>query len=356
MVDSGAFSVWSRNSTIDIDEYIRYCKARPDMNLYVGLDVIPPKGSKLTDELKNEVAKKGFDNYLYMIRKLPMEKVMPVFHRGDNTKWLEHMIDFGCPYIGISPRFDGARQERRFRFLSDCKKVLLDSQGKCIVKTHGFAVTNHAMMLQFPFYSVDSATWTQIAAWGGILVPHYISGKWDFTKKPFRVFCSIVGNKRQDSEHHLLAMQEQRPQFFDVVKRWLDFCSIGLGEGVVEDANGRKPVNVIERWADRAKTQIHKVSEPGVCNSDQVRRWINAMYFHRCNEALKIEHIYLAGNGPCMQVEEQIKYRLRSFVDGRKTTDWIYPFIGRVKPERFPVEERPTHSLKVPSTLALQHI
>lgn len=118
MIDSGAFSVWNSGGKIDLDSYIKYCKERPNLSVIVGLDVIPPKGAKLTDELKDKVATEGWNNYLKMIRHLPMEKVVAVFHRGDSYKWLEKMLDFGCPYIGLSPRHDGTGSDRRDKFLN----------------------------------------------------------------------------------------------------------------------------------------------------------------------------------------------------------------------------------------------
>lgn len=349
MIDSGAFSVWNVGKKIDLDAYIKYCRSRPNLSIVVNLDVIPPKGLKLTEELKEATCNEGWSNYMKMIRVLPMEKVIPVFHRGENFKWLEKYLDFGSPYIGLSPRFDGTHMSRRYKFLMDCRKILVGSDGKCIVKTHGFAVTNHSMMTMFPWYSVDSATWTQIAAWGAIMVPKLKDGQWDFHSKPYRVFCSVVSANRQQAEFHLLAMQEQRPRLFKIVKKWLDENGVGLGIHNIIPSNGSKPKKIVEKWADRDKTKILQVVEPGVCNSDQVRRWINTVFYHRCNDALKITNLYLAGNGPCTQVEEQIRFRLRSFVEGQLTTDWIYPLVGWYKqPFKFPMNEPLNFSMRTP--------
>lgn len=338
MIDSGAFSVWNAGKTIDLDAYIKYCKSRPDLSVVVGLDVIPPKGAKLTNELKDKVAEEGWNNYLKMIRQIPMEKVVPVFHRGDNIKWLETMLDFGCPYIGLSPRFDGAQMDRRFRFLNEAKKVIYNSKGEPTVKVHGFAVTNHGMMTDFKWHSVDSATWTQVAAWGGILVPPFVNGKWDFTQKPLRVFCSVVAMKRQDALHHLLAMREQRPRLFEIVEKWILDNGAGLGTHTIRSANGQKPKCVIERWEDRAKSRILTIKERGVTNCDQVRRWINAVYYHKANDNLKtVQNLYLAGSGHMPETEKQIRYRLRSFVEGTLTTDWLYRRLGTwQQPFQFP--------------------
>ena len=337
MIDSGAFSVWKSGKTIDLDAYIKYCKSRPDLSVVVGLDVIPPRGAKLTDSLKDKVASEGWNNYLKMIREIPMEKVVPVFHRGDHIKWLEVMLDFGCPYIGLSPRFDGTSMDRRFRFLNEAKKLIYDSSGNPITKVHGFAVTNHKMMTDFKWYSVDSATWVQTAGWGGILVPPFENGQWNFRKQPYRVLCSVVASKRQDASYHVLAMREQRPRLFAIVSKWLSDNGIGLGKHTVVPANGRKPKNVIERWEDRAKTKILQIEERGVTNCDRARKWINGVYFHRVNESLDIQNIYLAGSGTTPAIENQMRCRLRSFVDELTTTDWLYRRIGQwEQPFEFP--------------------
>lgn len=340
MIDSGAFSVWSSGKTIDLDEYIRYCKSRPNIDVFVGLDVIPPKGTKLTPEVKDEVAKEGWKNYLKMIRHVPMEKVVPVYHRGDHIKWLETMLDFGCPYIGLAPRFDGTGMERRFKFLVDCSKLLVDSEGKCVRKVHGFAVTNHKMMTMFPWYSVDSATFTQLGSWGAILVPRLRNGIWDFTAPPYRIFCSIIATKRQQAEHHLLAMKEQRPSLYKIVKKWLDENRVGLGEHRIVESNGKRPEKFTERWGDRSKTKIMQIIEPGVCNYDQVRRWINAVFYHMANDALPIQHLYLAGNGPCLEVDVQIRYRLQSYAEGQSRIDWLYKRLGSYEqPFEYPMKD-----------------
>lgn len=357
MIDSGAFSVWNKGLTIDLDEYLRYCKAHPSVSVFVNLDVIPPKGLKLTNEVKEETCKRGWDNFMKMIRVLPMEKVVPVFHRGEDIKWLEKYIDFGCPYVGISPRFDFASKlhtQRRIKYLDDCRKVVVGSDGKPIVKTHGFAVTNHLMMMAFPWYSVDSATWTQQAAWGSILVPHRTNGKWDFTRAPLRVFTSInegsisrPDDPSKDNRLHLLLMEKKMPSAYQVVIDWLEENGMRLGKHKIVEANGRKPKKIVEKWYDKAKTKIVTVEEPGVVNSDQARRWINVVFYHRCNEVLDVENLYLAGNGPCVQVEKQIRYRLRSFAEGGNVTSWIANEVGTYdKTEKFPFDEDLNFSFK----------
>lgn len=329
MIDSGAFSVWKSGKTIDLNDYIRFCKSHPNISVIVSLDVIPPKNTILSEETKNEICQEGWKNYLKMIRTLPMDKVMPVYHRGENIRWLEKYIDFGCPFIGIAPRFDGSSHSRFHKFITDCKEVLLDSEGKPVIRAHGLAVTNHKMMNMLPWYSVDSATWAQLASWGKILVPKLTKGQWNFRTQWHDVFCGVRVQKRQNPQWHILAMKEQSPQMMQVVEKWLKEHGIGLGTHDIFPANGKKPQKLIEMWADRAKTQILRIKEPGVCNNDQVRRWINAVFYHKCNDVLPIRQLYLAGNEAVDQVEDQIRYRLLSFANDKRQIEKLHPKIGQ---------------------------
>ena len=149
MLDSGAFSVWTKGETIDIDDYIRFCLDNPGVSYYIVLDVIAGGNRRDSDIESAEQA--TWDNYQYMLRQgLPMEKVMPVVHRGlGHTKWLEKYIDFGSPYIGFGQVGFFGNLASQKRDLDPISKVIFDSTGKAIVRTHGLAVTSFPLMKAF---------------------------------------------------------------------------------------------------------------------------------------------------------------------------------------------------------------
>ena len=70
MIDSGAFSVWNKGTTIDLDDYIIYClKYINSINYVVNLDVIPGKpGQRPSKEEVERSAVIGYGNYHKMIR------------------------------------------------------------------------------------------------------------------------------------------------------------------------------------------------------------------------------------------------------------------------------------------------
>lgn len=173
ILDSGAFSVWSRGETIDIDKYATFCKDIitniPDGTSVncVNLDVLPGKfGVRPTDADRDNSAQAGWDNMLYL-ESLQL-KVIPVFHQHERFEWLERMMAH-TDYIGISPANDVSMKEK-LAWLDKCFSITRDK-----IKTHGFAVTAYDQLVRYPFYSVDSSSWSSGGRYGRI--PIYLEGK-----------------------------------------------------------------------------------------------------------------------------------------------------------------------------------
>ena len=102
ILDSGAFSVWTKGISIDINQYIDFCKQHPLISYYVNLDVIPGipnKHKTVNKKTTEEAAQKSWENYQRMLEYFPIEKVIPVFHQNEDFKWLNKYIEFGTPYI-----------------------------------------------------------------------------------------------------------------------------------------------------------------------------------------------------------------------------------------------------------------
>ena len=171
ILDSGAFSVWANGSTIDIDDYVRFCKELKEVlpkeiNLtIVNLDVLPGKfGERPTDMERDESASRGWDNML-KLESLGL-KVIHVFHQHEDFSWLEKLKKHS-DYIGISPANDVSMIEKH-NWLNQVFSNLKVNETK--IKTHGFAVTSHTQLYKYPFYSVDSSSWVAPARFGRIPV------------------------------------------------------------------------------------------------------------------------------------------------------------------------------------------
>lgn len=168
IIDSGAFSVWANGQTVDIGQYAKFChnvkEVFPkDINLYVvNLDVLPGRfGVRPNEQQKEDSAKQGWENMITLEKE--GLKVIHVFHQHESFEWLDKLMKHS-DYIGVSPANDVSMKEK-LNWLNQVFSITKDK-----IKTHGFAVTSHNQLYRYPFYSVDSSSWTAPSRFGRIPV------------------------------------------------------------------------------------------------------------------------------------------------------------------------------------------
>lgn len=186
-VDSGAHSAHTQGIEIPVDDYIQYVNDLDEyISIFAQLDKIPGMYRKpKTIEDWVTAPELSWKNYLYMRERVKSpDKLIPVFHQGENFKWLNTMLETTfeggkhIPYIGLSPRGDVSVKDKR-AFIDKSFNIILKSSNPR-VKVHAFGMTSLDVLEMFPFYSADSTTWLLIAAMGQILTPWgliYVSSK-----------------------------------------------------------------------------------------------------------------------------------------------------------------------------------
>ena len=190
MCDSGAFGAWKRGLTLDIDKYIDYIqKNLTNISSYVSLDTIPGSREKMTFHDMEPSAKASHKNHLYM-REKGLSPI-PVFHQGENFKWLDIMLQDGETYVGISPSLTSPVPVQK-NWYNEVFTYLTDSEGRPIVKTHGFGATNINFLKQFPFFTADSTTWALMPSYGRIMVPRRHNGKWDYLNPETVILSDVI--------------------------------------------------------------------------------------------------------------------------------------------------------------------
>lgn len=178
IVDSGAFTVWNKGGVIKVAEYIRkLIELLPHFDVAANLDVIPGKkgmaAADYTPEITEKAALEGWKNYLAISFSLKAhgidaQRIMPIYHQGESMDWLKKMVDHGATYIGISPSNDYATAQRQ-HWLDEVFDYLRSLPA--VPKTHGYAVTSPVLMKQYPWFSVDSASWVQQGGYGQVSTP-----------------------------------------------------------------------------------------------------------------------------------------------------------------------------------------
>lgn len=253
MLDSGAFTAWTKGESIDLKEYITYIKKhRAEIDTYFNLDVIPGgRNRKPTEAEIDEAAKQSYKN-LQTMKKAGLDPI-PVFHFGEDFKWLEKLLADGHKYIGIGALVGKPELETK-RFLDKVFTRLTTRDGKPIIKVHGLGVSSFELIRRYPFYSCDATSWALTAAYGSIYLPKYKNGKPDYTQDPIKL--TISDAKREGgvpNDHFVRYGDLMTERVKDFLEKHVGVDAKAASEDYVERA--RAVVYFMIRFAEAIKDE-----------------------------------------------------------------------------------------------------
>tara|TARA_R110001632_G_scaffold229939_3_gene366848 strand:- start:562 stop:1371 length:810 start_codon:yes stop_codon:yes gene_type:complete len=160
ILDSGAFSAYTLNKVIDIQEYIDFIKNN-EIKQYANLDDIGnPK----------QTAK----NYEIMLK--AGLKPKPVFHTGESLEYLEPLLN--TDYIALGGMVKATNLEE---WLDKVFNFIYKRNPK--IKIHGFGMTNLKLVQKYPWFSVDSTSWLAPVAFGRFK-------RWNDKRENFKTFTT----------------------------------------------------------------------------------------------------------------------------------------------------------------------
>lgn len=150
-LDSGAFSAFTRNATINIDEYIDFCLQVKDyVKVIANLDVIGDN-------------QKTYENWRYIRSK--EVNALPVIQYGANEKYFDlYLKEHNERYIALGGLVPYARKKEELKnWLDYCFHKIKEYWP---VKTHLFGTTTAWVLKNYPAYSCDGTTWLQGGKFG----------------------------------------------------------------------------------------------------------------------------------------------------------------------------------------------
>ena len=177
-IDSGAYTCWTKNISIDIDEYIQYLNSiSGEVECYASLDVIPGKSGSATlptQQESVEASDKSWHNYLYMRSRVKHpDKLLYTFHIGEDYQYLKKALEYSdnlgqVGYLGLGGVV-GKNDDDIIEFLDKCFDIIQQSSNPN-VKVHTFGMTRFNTLKQFPIYSTDSTSYIQKGAFGCVMI------------------------------------------------------------------------------------------------------------------------------------------------------------------------------------------
>ncbi len=286
-LDSGAFSAFTKNVTIDIQEYIKFIKEhRESITVYSNLDVIGDAEASLRNQEIMEDA--GLSP-------------IPCFHRGEDWKYLEHYVE-EYNYIALGGVAQGKDKGQLISWFNECWDIICDQPDRMPrTKVHGFAVTALDHMFRYPWFSVDSTSWVLTGRFGSIFVPSFRDGKYIYDKDTWKIVVSnrSPGQKDDDSLHfnrlgrsgqkivldyieskgYKLGRSEFRKEKKATYKlkegeRWTNVEDAGLLRGMIDNYGVFvKPEILVQ------PEFVEVIIERGVSNDYKIRDAMNIQYF-----------------------------------------------------------------------------
>lgn len=163
-LDSGAFSAWTLGTKIDIHAYCDYIIRNRDI-LRVEDDAVM---ASVLDGIGDP--QQTYEHQMFMEHL--GAKPLPCFHFGEDERYLEFYVK-NYSYItlgGMVGKPVPALEKWLDRIWS---KYLVDGSGRARIKVHAFGITSFTIMKAYPWFSVDSSSWIQGAAFGSVMTPEF---------------------------------------------------------------------------------------------------------------------------------------------------------------------------------------
>lgn len=197
-LDSGAFSAYTLGVHLSVAEYCDYIQRNSDI-------IRVEDGALMASVLD------GIGDPLQTWRnQLEMEargvRPLPCFHTGEDERYLEHYIR-NYDYITLGGMVGKSTQQLMIWLDRIFSRYIVDGSGKPRCKVHAFGITSIPIMEQYPWYSCDSSSWIQAAAFGSVVIPNVTS------KKSMPIAVSDQSPSRHDAGRHISTLTPVEQDF-----------------------------------------------------------------------------------------------------------------------------------------------
>lgn len=179
LVDSGAYTCWTKGIKIDVDKYIDWINENNEYIDYcIQLDTIPGSPNDVpTLEQARQATEESWQNYLYMTERVTCpEKILPVYHKGEPLEHLKNIVEHQIngkyvPYICLGGSAKDRHRSKLIKWYHTCLDVIHNSKNPN-VKIHVLGQSILSLLETLPFTSCDSTSWIMTGAVGNIMTDY----------------------------------------------------------------------------------------------------------------------------------------------------------------------------------------
>lgn len=204
-LDSGAFSAYTLGVSLSVEEYCDYIKRNIDIIRVEDGNVMASVLDGIGDPLQT------YRNQLEMEAR--GVRPLPCFHAGEDERYLEHYVA-NYDYITLGGMVGSSTQQLMIWLDRMWDRYLVDGAGRPRCKVHGFGITAVPIMEAYPWYSCDSSSWIQSAAFGSIILPGVSQ-----QNPALPISVSEKSPSRHDPEQHISTLN---PVYQDHVFKFLE--------------------------------------------------------------------------------------------------------------------------------------
>jgi len=261
-LDSGAFSAYTqkKSDVLNIDEYIEYIKQNEKhITVYANLDVIGDP--EATWENQRYMESKGLNP-------------LPIFHMNDTFDYLERCLQYD--YFGVGGSAVEKNKSQRKQFFDSVWFFITDDKGFPLSKVHGLGITSPEFIAMYPWYSVDSASWTYFGRYGKCIMPKTNRGKFDYGKNFVTVATSYrISPDTCGADMHISTMTGIER---DVFYKYCTDRNIPIGESTFFQADEKYELKENEVFVNKTY-EVETIIEPGVRNNSIIRDHLNVLFY-----------------------------------------------------------------------------
>lgn len=184
---------------------------------------------------------------------------IPIVHYGTPMDYVDRYIEAGrYSLLGVGGLGQGVSRHEYFSWADIFfSHICPESNGFLpVIKTHGFAMTSWELICRYPWWSVDSATWVKLSAYGWLYIPRKREGDWDFNAPPLMVNFSFRSPRLKERQKHF---KNVPPLLQRDCVSWLEH--LGLGMGSVTDDGEVEVVGVSSHHRARSFANLQYLKD-----------------------------------------------------------------------------------------------